>query len=237
MAALEAGLEFEAVYFEGAASGLPACAAALASASAHGVGLLELNDGVLLRVADAKSPQPVLGVAAMPSSGPERIPPSGFVLVVSDVNDPGNLGTSIRSADASGAAAVVVCGQSADVFHPKTLRATAGSAFQVPVTIVPTLADATAALHTTGRSVLGAVVSGGTPLWTTPLAHDVAVVIGPEASGLSDEDRGLLDGTVTIEMQGGAQSLNVGVAAALVCFESLRQRRTGEVLDRDAHTI
>jgi TrmH family RNA methyltransferase len=239
VAALDAGVELEAVYFEAAAwtPRQPACSAALARAEASGVELVELDDGVLERVADARSPQPVLGVAAMPPSGLATIPPRGFVLVLSDVNDPGNLGTAIRSADASGASAVVVCGESVDVFNPKTLRATAGSVFQIAVAIAPALAEVTAALRSSGRVILGAVVDGGQPLWTASLAHEVAVVVGAESRGLDDEDRSLLDGMITIEMAGRAESLNVGVAAALVCFESLRQRRANGGLDAPAPTI
>jgi TrmH family RNA methyltransferase len=239
VAALDAGVELESVYFEAAARSPrhQACAEALTRAEARGVELVELADGVLERVADARSPQPVLGLAPMPPSGLDVIPARGLVLVLCEVNDPGNLGTAIRSADAAGAAAVVVCGQSVDVFNPKTLRATAGSVFQVPVAVAPTLSAVVVALHESERTVLGAVVEGGEPLWSASLARDVAVVVGAEASGLSDEDRALLDGEISIEMDGHAQSLNAGVAAALVCFESLRQRRASPAPDGPAPTL
>jgi len=226
-AALEAGAAVEAVYFEAVAATpeRPACAAALALAVARGVRLIELDTGVLARVADAVTPQPVLAVAAMPDTGLDQVPGDGFVLVLHDVRDPGNLGTAVRAADASGAAAVVVSGQSVDVFNPKGLRATAGSAFHLPLAIAGTLDEAVAALHGTARDVLGAVVRGGDPLWHVPMTSRTAVVVGGESSGLDAGERGLLDGVVTIEMEGRAESLNVGVAAALVCFEALRRRR------------
>jgi TrmH family RNA methyltransferase len=239
VAALDAGVELEAVFFEASAQGPrhQACADALAHAEARGVELVELADGVLARIADARSPQPVLGVASMPPSELDVVPSHGLVLVLCDVNDPGNLGTSIRSADAAGAAAVVVCGESVDVFNPKSLRATAGSVFHLPVAAAPTLSEVVAALHESGRKVHGTVVQGGEPLWSTPIARDDAVVVGAEAAGLSDDDRALLDGEISIEMAGRAQSLNAGVAAALVCFESLRQRRAGGAPDDPANTI
>jgi RNA methyltransferase, TrmH family len=189
------------------------------------VRLIELEAGVLARVADAVTPQPVLAVAALPDTAIERVPPEGFVLVLDDVRDPGNLGTAVRAADASGAAAVVVSGQSVDVFNPKTLRATAGSAFHLPVAVAGSLEAAVDALHHTGRDVLGAVVRGGVPLWSATMSPRTAVVVGGEAAGLGDEACTLLDGGVTIEMAGRAESLNVGVAAALICFEALRRRR------------
>jgi RNA methyltransferase, TrmH family len=224
-AALCADVALEAVYFEAPAATpeRPACAAALSLAAACGVRLIELADGVLAKVADAITPQPVLAVAAMPDTRPDRLPADGFVLVLHDVRDPGNLGTAVRAADASGAAGVVVSGESVDVFNPKALRATAGSVFHLPVCITASLSEAVDALGATGRRVLGAVVAGGEPLWHAPLGSKSAVVVGGEATGLTAEDRGLLDGEVTIEMAGRAESLNVGVAAALFCFEALRR--------------
>ncbi|HEV3212668.1 MAG TPA: RNA methyltransferase [Acidimicrobiales bacterium] len=226
-AALEAGVGIEAVYFEAAAAtpARAACAAVLAAAASRGVRLIELDQGVLARVADAVTPQPVLAVAALPDTGLATVPAHGFVLVLHDVRDPGNLGTAVRAADASGAAAVVVSGQSVDVFNPKTLRATAGSAFHLPVAVAGSLAEVVAVLHGTGRDVLGAVVRGGEPLWSAPITAQAAVVVGGEAAGLGADEQAGLDGAVTIEMAGRAESLNVGVAAALVCFEALRRRR------------
>ncbi len=225
-AALVAGAEVEAAVFEASAASpeRPACAAALALAAAHGVRLIELADGVVAKVADAVTPQPVLAVAALCDTGLGRLPPDGFVLVLHDVRDPGNLGTAVRAADAAGAAAVVVSGESVDVFNPKALRATAGSIFHLPVCVAGSLSEAVAALHATRRAVLGAVVAGGEPLWQVALGPASAVVVGGEATGLTALDRSWLDGGVTIEMAGRAESLNVGVAAALICFEALRRR-------------
>ena len=186
--------------------------------------LIELAPGVLDKVADAVTPQPVLGVASIPDTALDVVPAQGFVLVLVDVRDPGNLGTAVRSADASGCAAVVVCGESVDVFNPKTLRATAGSVFHLAVAVTSTLDVVVDALRTSGRDVRGAVVEGGEPLWGAVLSESCAVVVGSESTGLTVPQLAILDGTVTIPMAGRAESLNVGVASALVCFESLRRR-------------
>ena len=225
-AALDAGVALEALYFEAAAAAeeRPACAAVLAAAAASGVRLIELADGVLAKVGDAITPQPVLAVAALPDTRLAGLPEDGFVLVLHDVRDPGNLGTAVRAADAAGAAAVVVSGESVDVFNPKALRATAGSVFHLPVLVTGSLTEVLDALHATRRRVLGAVVEGGEPLWHAPLSERSAVVVGGEAAGLGPLARAALDGEVTIEMAGRAESLNVGVAAALCCFEALRRR-------------
>jgi len=199
-------------------------AAALELAAARGVAVLEVADGVLARVADAVGQQPVLAVATLPDTSMDLVPTDGFVLVLHDVRDPGNLGTAIRCADAAGAAGIVVSGESVDLFNPKVLRATSGSVFHLPVAVASSLRDVVATLHAAKRQVFGAVVRGGVALWTAPLAEPCAVVVGGEATGLDDAERALLDGELTIEMAGRAESLNVGVAAALVCFEALRRR-------------
>jgi TrmH family RNA methyltransferase len=237
-AAVQAGAAVEAVYFDPKATAPDTtCATALSVAAAAGIRLIELAPGVLTKVAEAVTPQPVLAVCSFPDTDLLAIPRDGFVLVLADIRDPGNLGTAIRAADAAAAAGIVVCGQSADVFNPKTLRATAGSVFHLPVAVAATLGDVTTSLGATGRRFYGAVVRGGADAWMTPISNNAAVVIGSEATGLSDAQLSLLDGTITIAMEGRAESLNAGVAAALLCFESLRQRHMAAGTDGPPPTI
>ena len=149
-----------------------------------------------------------------------------LVVVCVDVRDPGNLGTVIRSADAAGADAVVCCDGTVDPTNPKCVRATAGSLFHVPVVEGGSAVDAIGALSRLGFTTVATVVRGGTDYaafdWTGP----VALVLGNEAGGLDGGLVGTLDVGVTIPMAGRAESLNVGVSAAVLCFEALRQRRT-----------
>jgi RNA methyltransferase, TrmH family len=202
-----------------------------------GVASVELAAGVLRRVTDAVYPQPVVATATPPLSGPEALAQDGFVLVLSDVSDPGNLGTAIRSADASGALGVVVCGHSVDVCNPKALRATAGSVFHLPIVVMDSTADAVDLLKSTGRTVLGAVVREAPSLWSATLSDRYAVVVGSESTGLSNADLDRLDGTVRIPMGGAAESLNAGVAASIVCFEAMRQRGEGGESRHSSPTI
>lgn len=196
-----------------------------------------LAAGVLGRVTDAQHPQPVVATAVPPVAPMEAIVESGFLLVLSDVADPGNLGTAIRSADAAGVAGVVVCGRAVDVCNPKTLRATAGSAFHVPIVVFDTTARAIDAVRASRRTVLGAVVRDAPALWTSTLDARCAVVVGAESTGLDVADLERLDGTVRIPMVGAAESLNAGVAASIICFESLRQRTNGAVAPQRSPTI
>ena len=221
-AAVESGAELAVVYVE-PGSGSPACAAAAALAIAHGVPVVELEPRAIAKVADAATPQPILAIAPLFDVDPGDLDGDGVVLVLLEVRDPGNLGTAVRAADAAGAAGVVVAGQAVDPFNPKALRATAGSAFHLPIAVAATLEDALGPLREQGRAVLGAVARGGTSLWTATLPRRAAVVVGGEAAGLGDAVLASLDALVTIEMTGRAESLNVGVAAALLCFEWRRR--------------
>jgi TrmH family RNA methyltransferase len=228
----------DVVYFDADAADSNARArAVLDAASAAGVPSAALAGGVLRTVTDAQHPQPVAATARPSSTGDASGFDEGFVLVLCDVADPGNLGTAIRSADAAGTAGVVVCGDGVDVGNPKVLRATAGSVFQLPVAVVATPVDAATALRGSGRRVLGAVVRGGTPLWSARLDGATAVVVGSESTGLAPALLDRLDGGLSIPMAGHAESLNAGVAASIVCFESLRQRAAGDGPPRRASTI
>ena len=144
---------------------------------------------------------------------------------LSGVNDPGNAGTLLRSADAAGVDLVVFCDDSVDPYNPKCVRAAAGSLFRIPTIRA---ADATATLkdlRAAGVRTLGLVARGGTDYDTVDYAVPSAVVVGSEAHGLPPTVESLVDEKVTIPMRGPIESLNVGMAGTIVCFEALRQRR------------
>lgn len=222
--AIASGHELVAVYVEDAARG--SAVEAARAATAAGIDVIPVAAGALGRVADAQHPQGVLAEAALPLGAIGDLG-AGLVLVCHDVADPGNLGTAIRCADAAGAAGVVVSGQSADPTGPKALRASAGGMLHLPVVESERLQTAAGSLRSAGRAILGAVVQGGAPLFSVPLADDVVIVVGGEARGLDADALGCCDATVSIPMHGRAESLNVGVAAGLCCFEWRRRREAG----------
>ncbi len=195
-----------------------------AAARSGGVPVFTLGAGVLARVADAQTPQPVLATWRFRSPGLGDLAGRGVVLVLDEVRDPGNAGTAIRSAEAAGAEAVVFSGATVDPYNPKTLRATAGAIFSVPVVVAP-LEEVVAWMHERGAKVWAAVVRGGDDLVTTNLAGSVGVVVGSESEGLAESSVARCDGRVSIPMVGRGESLNLGVAASLIVFEALRQRQ------------
>ena len=216
----------ESLYVDAGAAGAdPGLVELVGLARDAGARIFELAPGVVERVATTVTPQPVLAVFPMldTPSVPEG---AGIVVVMADVRDPGNAGTVLRSADASGARAVVCCGGSVDPYNPKTVRASAGSLFHVPVVLAGPPGDALDALGAAGLRRLGAVVTGGQDYTSVDWSVPTALVLGNEAWGLPE---GLpLDGMVGIPMEGRAESLNVGMACAVLCFEALRQGRSAQ---------
>ncbi|GIG54325.1 TrmH family RNA methyltransferase [Demequina activiva] len=152
-----------------------------------------------------------------------------LVAVLSNVRDPGNAGTVIRAADAAGAQAVILAGESVDITNPKVVRSTAGSLFHLPIVRAP-LADAVAALHDAGITVLAADGSGDAELGGEGAAdEDIAVptawVFGNEAWGLTADELALADLVVRIPIYGRAESLNLATAASVCLYASARAQR------------
>ena len=224
-AALESGAPFEAIYVDADEATSPTLAALTNRATDLGVRVFSLEKGVLEKIADAQTPQPVLAAVRFSSKDVDALHGQGLVLVVHGLKDPGNAGTIIRSADAAGASAVIFTGQSVDPYNPKTLRATAGSIFHLDVCVASL--DATLAHFTSaGAQTLATVVRGGASHRDVNFAVATVVVIGNESEGLSAEVIAKCDRTVSIPMAGRSESLNAGVAASLIAFEALWQRET-----------
>jgi RNA methyltransferase, TrmH family len=221
--ALATGQELEALYMAQGATGEPRFAASVERGLAVGVRSFVLAPGVMERVADASTPQPILATMRFRAGSVAELGFRGFSLILHDVRDPGNAGTVIRSADAAGADAVIFTGHSVDPYSPKTLRATAGSIFHLPVAVAE-LADAVGAARAAGATVWAAVVRDGRPYLDVELGGPVVVVIGNESEGLDADALALCDDALSIPMPGRSESLNLGVAASLILFEALRQR-------------
>jgi TrmH family RNA methyltransferase len=148
-----------------------------------------------------------------------------LVAICADVRDPGNAGTVIRCADAAGAAGVVLAGHSVDLYNPKTLRASAGSAFHLPVAVHSDVAEVIGAVRAAGFRVLAADGAGERHLYDAELYRgSTAWLFGNEAWGLPPELAGMADERVRIPIRGRAESLNLATAAALCLYESARLR-------------
>ena len=190
-----------------------------------GVPIDELKEGVLERIGDTVTPQPVLAVAVTRRAELETLAVDGLLLVAVSVRDPGNAGTLLRSAEAAGASGVVFCGNSVDPHAPKVVRSSAGAVFGIPVVEEDDPVKVLDALGRHGRRRVAAVSSGGENFDRVDLTGRVAVVLGNETEGLPAELDAHLDGRVTIPIEPAAESLNVGMAGTVLAFEAVRQRR------------
>jgi RNA methyltransferase, TrmH family len=215
--ALDAGVELEAVYLRAGVELPESLTGRLDDAIVR-----PLADGVIEQVSDTVTPQGIVAVAHWDRFSLD-VDLGDFVLVGVDIGDPGNAGTIVRSAEAAGASAVVFAGASVDVSNPKVVRSAAGALFHLAVVDWENPIDVLERVGGLGMRRLGAVADGGTPCDRVDLTRPVALVVGNEAHGLP---AGLpLDGEITIPMAGRADSFNVGMAAAILCYETARQRR------------
>jgi TrmH family RNA methyltransferase len=148
-----------------------------------------------------------------------------LVAAAVQISEPGNAGTLIRIADAMGVDAVVLAGHSVDPYNGKCLRASAGSIFSIPVVSDPDAAAVVGALSDAGLQVLAATVDGEVRLDDAELSAPTAWLFGPESQGLSADVAQRADNRVFIPMSGGAQSLNVAVAAAICLYQSARAQQ------------
>ena len=179
---------------------------------------------------DASVPE-LLALAAIPPDDLDRIDPAaGPVLVMDRPASPGNVGTLVRSADAFGAAGVVVAGHAADPYDPRAVRASTGSVFTVPVVRVDAAAEVLAWADRARAGgvplvVVGTDETGSAPVDEADLTGPCLLVVGTEATGMSRAWREACDTTVAIPIGGGASSLNAAAAGSVVLYEAARQRR------------
>jgi len=190
-----------------------------------GVRTEAVTQGVVEHLTSTVTPQGLVGVATfMDVPLGELAPDPSLVAVLSSVRDPGNAGTILRSADAAGADAVVFGEESVDVYNPKTVRASAGSLFHVPVVRGVPVPEAVETLRARGMRVLATATDGDLSIYEADLSGPTAVVFGNEAHGLDPEVRALADASIRVPIHGRAESLNLAAAAAVILFEAVRAR-------------
>lgn len=185
-----------------------------------------LTDSLFEKVSETENPQGILAVLVQKEYDMTAImeKKNVFFLLAEEMNDPGNLGTVIRTADACDVDAVFLSKGSVDVYHPKTLRATMGSIFHVPVFQNISILDIAERMHKRGIPLYAAHLKGRQYPYSLNLRRDCAFMIGNEARGLSDEAAELCDSFVKLPMPGDAESLNASIAAGVLMYEVVRQR-------------
>lgn len=193
-----------------------------------GVPAHEVTERASKALSDTVTPVGLIAVCTMPEVVlAEVLHAPRLVVVAVETSDPGNAGTLIRLADAMGADALILAGDSVDPYNAKCLRASAGSIFGLPVVQVPDTLELVAALRGAGLQVLATTLDGSTPLPSVDLNLPTAWLLGSEAHGLAPDVAAAADSRVTIPMRGSAESLNVAAAAAICLYESA-QAQSGQ---------
>ena len=189
--------------------------------------LLEVTEAIMESLADTATPQGVLAVVKTVETDLEVVLKSGqkkLLVLVDGIQDPGNLGTIIRTADAAGVDAVILTKGTVDLYNPKTLRATMGSLFHLPIIIADEAVQVAERLLISGIQLLVGVPQASQPIYTMDLTGSIALVVGSEANGVSEEVKSMASALVNIPMPGSAESLNAAVATAIMLYEAVRQR-------------
>lgn len=177
-------------------------------------GLTDARTGIGI-IAVMKMPENDLTQAAALDAGAN-------ILVLDRIQDPGNIGTMIRTAVAAGYGMILATKGTADIYSAKVLRATAGMIFDIPFAYVKDAAELGDIIRDAGKRVAVTDPAGGMPYYEEDISRDTALVIGNEGNGVSEEVMALADVRVTLPMKGSIESLNAAVSAAILMYEAVR---------------
>jgi TrmH family RNA methyltransferase len=225
--ALRASVEFEVVLYARGLAGDGRGAALLQKLADACPGTHAVSEEVLESVSDTKTPQGVVALARRPQTGRERVEQAAgapLVVVMHSANNPSNAGAALRVAEAAGATGVILTKGSTDPLSPKSLRGSMGSAFRLPLWTGASLEEALG--WCAGRGIRTVATAAAAPSTHTGIdwMQPRAVVLGPEAGGLSVEEVRAADDAVRIPMREPVESLNLATALAVVLYEAARQR-------------
>lgn len=192
----------------------------------QGARVLSVNETVLAAMSPVRTPSGIVAIAEFVPPALDRVVEGAMplVAVLAGVQDPGNLGAVVRTAEAAGATGFVACDRSADPYGWKALRGAMGSTFRLPVPERVPLHDALLAARRRKLRIAAAVPRGGVPLHEFDFRRPVALMLGGEGSGLEQDELDHADERISIPMNPPVESLNVAVSAAVLLYEASRQR-------------
>ena len=203
--------------------------AAAEQAESLGLAVYELSESLFAKVTQTATPQPIAAVVEKRQADPDKFfekAGNGCLLVLDRLQDPGNVGTLLRTAEAMGFKGVLMIKGTADPWQPKVARAAAGSLLRLPVLICEDADQALGYLSDAGKKVYTAAMDAKVKCYEADLSRDAAVVIGNEGAGAGYEFMHAAT-LFAIPMEGRTESLNAAVAGSIIMYESLRQRKDG----------
>jgi len=190
-----------------------------------------LSDSIFATVADTVTPQGILAIVKRNIYSVEKIITDktkiAHILVLESLQDPGNVGTIIRTAEAAGVTGIIVNDETVDIYNPKVIRSTMGAIYRVPIVYSDNLSDDILKLKREGIKVYAAHLKGENAYYEENYRQGTAFIIGNEGKGLSKEIADLADCYVKIPMCGEVESLNAAVASSLLMYETMVQRLKG----------
>lgn len=188
--------------------------------------LVHVPDDIFREISDTENPQGILGVANIPINNIEKLDlnTAKFLLYLDRVQDPGNMGTIIRTADAFKIDGIIISEGSVDPYNPKVVRATMGSIFRVPLYFTDDGLSEIKRIKSKGIKIYASSLIASIDIGKINLKNSSMVIIGNESSGVSDEIYDLSDNLIKIPMPGESESLNAGVAASIIMYEAMTQK-------------
>ena len=185
-----------------------------------------VKDEVFVRMCDTQTPQGVLTLLKIPGYKEENLKRErGLYVVLENLQDPGNLGTILRTSEAAGVSGVLLTKGCVDITSPKVIRSTMGSVYRLPFLMVEDVPAAAALLKGWGCQIYAAHLKGRSSYEEEAYLGGTAFLIGNEGNGLTDQASGEADVLIRIPMAGQAESLNAAVATSVLVYEAARQRR------------
>lgn len=206
--------------------------ALVARAAATGAQVIQLSSTALIKAAYRDKPEGLLAVGRQWHTSLDKLVLSAnpFIIVAESIEKPGNLGTILRSADATGADAVIVCDPVTDLFNPNVVRASTGVMFKVP-TVIAATGEVITFLKKNHVQTVAAIVQAKQSYTSPDFTKPTAIILGSEQYGLSDTWQDACDQPVRLPMLGLADSLNVAAATVVLAYEVVRQRQSQQTLN------
>lgn len=185
-----------------------------------------ISDKVFKNLSDTVNPQGVLAIVRQPRYELEDMlkKSNGLLIFLENLQDPGNLGTILRTAEAAGCTGIIADKNTVDLFNPKVVRSTMGAAFRMPFISVDSLEDTVSMAKNAGFTFYAAHLGGEKSCYEFDYTEPTAFLIGNEGNGLTDEAAELADEKILIPMDGQAESLNAAMATGILIYEAKRQR-------------
>ena len=199
--------------------------------AANGIRMYQVDEKVMAKLSDTKAPQGVLAVIRTPEQNLRQLRPgtasdnNAPVIILDRVQDPGNLGTIIRTADAAGALGLILLEGCVDAYSPKVVRASMGSLFHLPVVQDVTAEEALTWCYRNGYEPAATALKNAQNVYKADISKKMAFLFGNEANGVAEELQAAAETRLFIPMAGLAESMNVAMAAGIILFEGLRQRK------------